>query len=75
MKAFFGAYGRACVEADGLLLQAGDAAAIDLACQRSAIGKLFPTTCRAQERPGFPITAQGEGYTNVNLNIDRLCCP
>jgi DNA phosphorothioation-associated putative methyltransferase len=41
MKAFFGAYGRACAEADGLLFQAGDAAAIHRACQRSAIGKLL----------------------------------
>jgi len=42
MKAFFGAYSRACVEADALLFQAGDPAAIDAACQRSPIGKLLP---------------------------------
>jgi len=42
MKAFFGAYSRACAEADALLFQAGDPAAIDLACQRSPIGKLLP---------------------------------
>jgi DNA phosphorothioation-associated putative methyltransferase len=42
MKAFFGAYARACTEADALLFQAGDAAAIDDACQRSPIGKLLP---------------------------------
>src|SRR5262249_52274809 len=42
MKAFFGAYSRACAEADALLFRAGDAAAIDAACQRSAIGKLLP---------------------------------
>jgi DNA phosphorothioation-associated putative methyltransferase len=42
MKAFFGAYSRACAEADALLFQAGDAAAIDEACKRSPIGKLLP---------------------------------
>jgi DNA phosphorothioation-associated putative methyltransferase len=42
MKAFFGAYKRACAEADLLLFQAGDPAAIDEACKRSTIGKLLP---------------------------------
>jgi DNA phosphorothioation-associated putative methyltransferase len=42
MKAFFGTYTRACAEADALLFQAGDAAAIDAACKRSAVGKLLP---------------------------------
>jgi DNA phosphorothioation-associated putative methyltransferase len=42
MKAFFGAYGRACAEADGLLFKAGDAPAIDEACQRATVGKLLP---------------------------------
>jgi DNA phosphorothioation-associated putative methyltransferase len=42
MKAFFGSYTKACAEADALLFQAGDAVAIDTACQRSAVGKLLP---------------------------------
>jgi DNA phosphorothioation-associated putative methyltransferase len=42
MKAFFGTYGRACVEADELLFKAGDAAAIDEACKRSVVGKVLP---------------------------------
>jgi DNA phosphorothioation-associated putative methyltransferase len=42
MKAFFGAYKRAGAEADALLFEAGDPAAIDAACQRSAVGKLLP---------------------------------
>jgi DNA phosphorothioation-associated putative methyltransferase len=42
MKAFFGSYTRACALADDLLFQAGDASAIDEACQRSAVGKLLP---------------------------------
>jgi DNA phosphorothioation-associated putative methyltransferase len=42
MRAFFGAYTRACHRADQLLFQAGDAAAIDEACQRSPVGKLLP---------------------------------
>jgi DNA phosphorothioation-associated putative methyltransferase len=42
MKVFFGAYSKACAEADALLFSAGDAAAIDEACQRSTIGKLLP---------------------------------
>ncbi len=36
MKAFFGTYTKACAEADALLFKAGDAAAIDEACKRSA---------------------------------------
>jgi DNA phosphorothioation-associated putative methyltransferase len=42
MKAFFGTYAKACVEADALLFKAGDAAAIDEACKRSILGKLLP---------------------------------
>jgi DNA phosphorothioation-associated putative methyltransferase len=42
LRAFFGAYTRACQEADALLFQAGDATAIDAACGRSPVGKLLP---------------------------------
>ena len=42
MKAFFGTYNKACVEADELLFKAGDAAVIDAACNRSTVGKLLP---------------------------------
>ena len=42
MKAFFGAYTKACAEADALLFGAGDAAAIDEACKRATVGKLLP---------------------------------
>jgi DNA phosphorothioation-associated putative methyltransferase len=42
MKAFFGAYTKACTEADAMLFKAGDPAAIDEACKRSAVGKLLP---------------------------------
>jgi DNA phosphorothioation-associated putative methyltransferase len=42
LRAFFGAYSRACRQADDLLFQAGDAEAIDEACKRSPIGKLLP---------------------------------
>lgn len=42
MKAFFGAYTKACAAADELLFKAGDAAAIDAACKQSKVGKLLP---------------------------------
>ena len=42
MKAFFGTYAKACAEADALLYRAGDAAAVDDACKRAAVGKLLP---------------------------------
>lgn len=42
VKAFFGAYKRACAEADALLFSAGDPSAIDAACRRSSIGKCTP---------------------------------
>ena len=42
MRAFFGGYTKACRQADALLFQTGDAAAIDKACKRSPIGKLLP---------------------------------
>jgi DNA phosphorothioation-associated putative methyltransferase len=42
MKAFFGAYSRACTEADGLLFKAGEPGAIDEACKRSTVGKILP---------------------------------
>ncbi|MBI2808678.1 MAG: DNA phosphorothioation-associated putative methyltransferase [Planctomycetes bacterium] len=41
-RAFFGTYMKACTQADLLLFRAGDAAAIDEACQRSTVGKLLP---------------------------------
>jgi len=40
VKAFFGSYNRSCSEADALLFRAGDATAIDEACQRSPVGVL-----------------------------------
>lgn len=42
MKAFFGAYTKACAEADSLLFKAGDTAAIDEACKKATVGKLLP---------------------------------
>jgi DNA phosphorothioation-associated putative methyltransferase len=42
MRAFFGTYTKVCKQADTLLFQAGNAAAIDEACQRSPVGKLLP---------------------------------
>jgi DNA phosphorothioation-associated putative methyltransferase len=42
MKAFFGSYTKACVEADALLFKAGDVAAVDESCKRSTVGKLLP---------------------------------
>jgi DNA phosphorothioation-associated putative methyltransferase len=42
MRAFFGTYTKACKRADALLFQAGNAAAIDEACERSPVGKLLP---------------------------------
>jgi len=42
IRAFFSTYTAACRQADELLFRAGDAAAIDAACQRSPVGKLLP---------------------------------
>ena len=42
MKAFFGAYTRACAAADEMLFKAGDVTAIDEACKRTTVGKLLP---------------------------------
>jgi DNA phosphorothioation-associated putative methyltransferase len=42
MRAFFGAYSKGCRQADELLFQAGDPAAVDAACKRAPVGKLLP---------------------------------
>jgi DNA phosphorothioation-associated putative methyltransferase len=42
IRAFFGAYTRACHEADELLFKAGNADAVDEACRGSVVGKLLP---------------------------------
>jgi DNA phosphorothioation-associated putative methyltransferase len=42
MRAFFGAYTKACAQADALLFQAGAPDAVDAACKRSPVGKLLP---------------------------------
>lgn len=42
IKAFFGSYKSACLHADKLLFQAGDADSVNQACQQSPIGKLLP---------------------------------
>jgi DNA phosphorothioation-associated putative methyltransferase len=43
VRAFFGTYKQACVEADRLLLSAGNPLLRDAACRDSAVGKLLPT--------------------------------
>jgi DNA phosphorothioation-associated putative methyltransferase len=42
MRAFFGAYTKACQQGDELLFKAGDASALNEACKRSPVGKLLP---------------------------------
>lgn len=42
VKVFFGAYTKACRDADDLLFQVGNADAIDEACKSSPVGKLLP---------------------------------
>jgi DNA phosphorothioation-associated putative methyltransferase len=42
MRAFFGAYTKACAQADELLFRAGDPVAVDDACRRSPVGKILP---------------------------------
>lgn len=42
VRAFFGTYKRACLQADEMLFRAGDADSVDEACKRSPIGKLLP---------------------------------
>jgi DNA phosphorothioation-associated putative methyltransferase len=42
LRAFFGAYTKACRQADDFLFRAGDASAIDEACKKSPVGKLLP---------------------------------
>jgi DNA phosphorothioation-associated putative methyltransferase len=42
IRSFFGSYSSGCRRADDLLFRAGDAAAVDDACRRSAVGKLLP---------------------------------
>jgi DNA phosphorothioation-associated putative methyltransferase len=42
IKVFFRTYGKACTEADALLIKAGDPTAIDDACKTSTVGKLLP---------------------------------
>lgn len=44
IRAFFGAYKKACEDADALLYRTGDADEIDAACLRSSIGKLQPNS-------------------------------
>jgi DNA phosphorothioation-associated putative methyltransferase len=42
IRSFFGSYSAGCRRADDLLFRAGDAAAVDDASRRSAVGKLLP---------------------------------
>ncbi len=44
VRAFFGSYKAACGEADTLMFRAGDPDEIDAACQRSAVGRLCPSS-------------------------------
>jgi DNA phosphorothioation-associated putative methyltransferase len=43
IRAFFGSYTKACRQADDLLFRAGNAEALDEACQQAAVGKLLPS--------------------------------
>lgn len=49
IRSFFGAYKRACEQADELLFQAGDPESIDEACKRSKVGKLLPNALYIHE--------------------------
>lgn len=42
VKAFFGAYTKACRDSDDLLFHVGQTDAVDEACKRSPVGKLLP---------------------------------
>ena len=49
VKAFFGNYKQACIEADTLLYSLGQPATVEEACQNSEIGKLTPTALYVHE--------------------------
>ena len=49
IKAFLGSYPSACEKADELLFLAGNAKAIDAACQRSAVGQLIDNALTVHE--------------------------
>ncbi len=49
IKAFLGSYSSACEKADELLFLAGDAKAIDAACQRAAVGQLVDNALTIHE--------------------------
>ena len=51
MRAFFGTYTKACKRADALLFQAGNAAAVDEACQ----ALLSASSCRTTLRPSHAL--------------------
>ena len=42
VRAFFGTYKKACMQADALLYSASDLRAVSAACERAAVGKLLP---------------------------------
>ena len=49
IKAFLGNYSSACEKADELLFLAGDATAIDAACQRATVGQLADNALTVHE--------------------------
>jgi DNA phosphorothioation-associated putative methyltransferase len=49
IRSFFGAYKKACDQADALLFQAGEPQMIDEACKRSTVGKLLPSALYVHE--------------------------
>ena len=49
VKAFFGAYKRACTEADELLFSLGQPGVIETACRQSSVGKLTPSALYVHE--------------------------
>lgn len=49
VKAFFGAYKRACTEADALLFSLGRPGVFETACRQSSVGKLTPSALYVHE--------------------------
>lgn len=49
VKAFFGAYKRACAEADELLFSLGRPGVFEMACRQSSVGKLTPSALYVHE--------------------------
>jgi hypothetical protein len=64
IRAFFGSYTKACMQADDLLFRSGNAEAVDETCRQARVGKLLPNALYVH-RDALDCSSRYSGFTRA----------